>query len=77
MTGVSAMGDNGFCITSVHFSSKRTGGNNLIRSISPYCFLMSGGMFFGYQGMHYFIAVVNPTLEWGVISVVGGQGGHT
>jgi len=76
VTAVSAMGDNEFCITSAHLSSKRTEGKNLIRSISRYCFLLSGGMFFGCQGMHYYIVVVNPTLGWGMISVVGGRGGH-
>jgi len=77
VTGVSAIGDNGFCITSAHLSSKRTEGKNLIRSISQCCFLLSGGMFFGCQGMHYFIVVVNPTLGWGMVSVVGGHDCHT
>jgi dipeptide/tripeptide permease len=77
VTGVPAMCDSGFCITGAHLSSKRTEGKNLIWSITRYCFLLSGEMFFGYQGMHYFIALVNPMLEWGVISVVGDHGGHT
>jgi hypothetical protein len=77
VTGVSAMVDSAFCITSVHFSSKRTVGKNLTRSITRYCFLLSGETFFGYQDMHYFIAVVNATLGWEVVSVVGDHGGHT
>jgi hypothetical protein len=62
VTGVSAVVVGRFCITSAHLSSKRTEGKNLIWIITRYSFLLSGEIFFGYQGMHCFIAVVNPTL---------------
>jgi len=77
MTGVSAIGEGVFCITSAYLSSKRTDGKNLVRSITRYCFLLSGEILFGYHGMHHFVSVINPTLRCGVKSILGGHSDHT